>query len=172
MNTAQPTDIAGWCVMTDWQPIETAPKDGTWVLTIIKGYIPSVSHWNACYRKWLIVSPEDHGDETMEILTDGEYNPTHWMPLPAAPGVQAGNIWESDKMREFYAGSVRDAARYRWLRSNERGMANLSCVINDDCQPPYYELKCMKELDAAIDAAMGNAELKRGETTPTKTSDA
>ena len=48
-----------------------------------------------------------------------------------------------------------DQARYRWLRSGERGMSGLSAVINDDCQPPYYELKCEKELDAAIDAARG-----------------
>jgi len=50
--------------------------------------------------------------------------------------------------------SAKDAARYRWLRSNERGMANLSHVINDDLQPLYYELKCGGELDAAIDAAL------------------
>lgn len=48
----------------------------------------------------------------------------------------------------------KDAARYRWLRSNERGMANLTHIINDACSPPYFELKCTEELDAAIDAAI------------------
>lgn len=55
------------------------------------------------------------------------------------------------RLRAELAAAQKDAERYRWLRSPDRGMANLSTVINDDCQPPYYELKCGTELDAAID---------------------
>lgn len=60
--------------MADWQPIETAPKDGTLVLTI--GHpdtrIPSIFNFKG--KSW---GPE--------IFLDGGYYPTHWMPLPKPP---------------------------------------------------------------------------------------
>lgn len=61
---------------------------------------------------------------------------------------------ENARLREELAAAQVDAKRYRWLRSRERGMSGLSTVINDDCQPPYYELKCEAELDVAIDDAI------------------
>lgn len=50
-----------------------------------------------------------------------------------------------------------DAERYRWLRSANVGPARLVSLhhtVNDDCNPPYWELKHGGELDSAIDAAM------------------
>lgn len=70
---------------------------------------------------------------------------THWMPLPAAPGVQAENIWESNKMREFYVGAVRDAERYRWLRENH--------------VDSYLATGKLERLDDAIDEAMANGNV-------------
>ena len=59
-----------------WQPIETAPKDGT---DVIAGH-PDGS---IDVLSWLEVKNNRQG------WTDGEYFalswPTHWMPLPAAP---------------------------------------------------------------------------------------
>ena len=67
--------------MSEWQPIKTAPKDGSKILV----YLPpreksdgsgvwdavyTVSHWYAPGRYWW--------DHSMS-------KPTHWMPLPAPP---------------------------------------------------------------------------------------
>ena len=67
--------------MTTWQPIETAPKDGTGLLTY-PHYI--VTHWSVdeCRMssgagwagKW-----NEHTD-TFAVIT-----PTHWVPLPSPP---------------------------------------------------------------------------------------
>lgn len=74
--------------MTDgkWMPIETAPKDGTEILAW-DGMERVIAHWGygaewdyeaddmgATYGRW-----EDNWDGRMEP------QPTHWMPLPAAP---------------------------------------------------------------------------------------
>lgn len=72
----------------EWQPIESAPKDGTWILTIISGlwaggtpYLPAVVRWEKRYGEgWLSVEQEDNGEGPMH-----EFMPTHWMPLPAPP---------------------------------------------------------------------------------------
>lgn len=62
----------------NWQPIDTAPKDGTWVLLFgTPGVIPHVGRWL---------------DEGWRNSHYGEREPywrfsglTHWMPLPEAP---------------------------------------------------------------------------------------
>ncbi len=74
--------------VTQWQPIETAPKDGTRVLV----YPPtwpsktcSIAHYNddACARKRL---PYWKRDDDLGQKTRSRSNPpTHWIPLPAAP---------------------------------------------------------------------------------------
>jgi hypothetical protein len=62
-----------------WQPMETAPKDGTEILAY---WGPKVDGGDNCidttiWHEWKWTDPED---------TDTEYAaPTHWMPLPAAP---------------------------------------------------------------------------------------
>lgn len=78
--------------MSEWQPIETAPKDGTMVLLcsakkhLLMGvgrYVPikelggeSEHH----YERW-----QDSNGFFWQYLK----KPTHWMPLPTPPKVQA-----------------------------------------------------------------------------------
>ena len=70
--------------MNQWQPIETAPKDGTNIILFGEGKV-TVGGW---------VSAEDQGAEPGEeyLIAAGwwsidlaDNNPTHWMPLPDPP---------------------------------------------------------------------------------------
>ena len=57
--------------MSDWQPIDTAPKDGTEVLL----------WW---FRRH-VVGSYVAGGWTDESLGQYDVSPTHWMPLPEPP---------------------------------------------------------------------------------------
>lgn len=60
--------------MSEWQPIETAPKDGTDILVGFAGQDrpPVVVGW---FDDWLEY-------DSVNILKG---KPTHWMPLPEPP---------------------------------------------------------------------------------------
>ncbi len=68
----------------EWQPIETAPKDGTQFLALKIGFEPAIAHWES--DKWLHTTEEDHCEE---LCWDGArsvfYTPEVWMPLPKPP---------------------------------------------------------------------------------------
>jgi hypothetical protein len=87
--------------MTDWQPIETAPKDGTYIIAfepdedrawkpniaIVQWHLPTSQHFEPddedpdLYRK--IIKPVGSG-----FWVGGPWSPwhaTHWMPLPEPP---------------------------------------------------------------------------------------
>ena len=70
----------------EWQPIETAPKDGTVVLVWYNNGIKDHSPLSSHVRKaaWI--------DDAEFWQIDGvggniEHIPTHWMPLPNPPEV-------------------------------------------------------------------------------------
>ena len=61
-----------------WQPIETAPKDGTHFIGVVQGYVPSEAHWDDKNEVWI-----DDGEEVRNSdVTYGEWNLTHWIPMP------------------------------------------------------------------------------------------
>lgn len=86
----------------DWQPIETAPKDGTEIL-LWSGVEdrskdgPTIGHWATDEECAVYVGdcggecrcPEyDHNDPWWLSWDGGftaEHPPTHWMPLPPPP---------------------------------------------------------------------------------------
>jgi hypothetical protein len=76
--------------MTEWQPIETAPKDGTQIL-VCGTYSSDIAivRFREHDRDWRCVSD---GFDVIESQSDfgTEYRsfavPTHWMPLPSLPG--------------------------------------------------------------------------------------
>ena len=57
--------------MSDWQPMGTAPRDGTRVMVFLTKYGPFTAHWDS---KWHVA-----GAQHFDVI------PTHWMPLPAPP---------------------------------------------------------------------------------------
>lgn len=72
--------------MSEWKPIETAPKDGTQILL---GYFPEpiyegasthesqeVAFWHGIHQKWC---------GRVLLNAEGSFSPTHWMPLPEPP---------------------------------------------------------------------------------------
>jgi len=61
---------------SEWQPIETAPKDGTSVL-VVNGYWIITAHWHRS-QCWATCGP------TYEPIPYDEL-PTHWQPLPSPP---------------------------------------------------------------------------------------
>lgn len=74
-------------MVDEWQPIETAPKDGTHILL----YVPadSADHapeamvtgfWYALYSEWDLVMAWGYEAESQVY---GE--PSHWTPLPPPP---------------------------------------------------------------------------------------
>ena len=61
-----------------WQPIKTAPKDGTWVILFLDVIGRSIcAYYSEAAGKWV-------GTWCVR-LNERLYNPTHWMPLPAPP---------------------------------------------------------------------------------------
>ena len=81
-------------VAAGWQPIETAPKDGNFVL-VCSGLNVGVGLFSAWTRdeRGLVMGFEEDPDQDSyrdrwEWAASGEIDPepTHWMPLPAAPG--------------------------------------------------------------------------------------
>jgi hypothetical protein len=63
--------------VTDWQPIETAPKDGTRIIVANYTVVWSDVSW--------VKRPR--AGERWEHLTLGavHFAPTHWMPIPKPP---------------------------------------------------------------------------------------
>lgn len=70
----------------DWQPIETAPKDGTAVL----GFTPERAGYVAT-QSYEIIHWSGWGGGVWENVTG--YKPscrfTHWMPLPKPPAIRS-----------------------------------------------------------------------------------
>ncbi len=83
--------------MSEWQPIDSAPKDGTWVL-LIGGATDEfylLDEKPECVSRpvsafWM---PDDFSDDEgfwamahWDSAWRSRYEaPTHWMPLPASP---------------------------------------------------------------------------------------
>lgn len=72
----------------EWRTIDSAPKDGTSIITVVKGYLPAITE----YRTFdgvsrFCIDPETFmsDDHFHEYFFDVLYAPTHWMPLPDGP---------------------------------------------------------------------------------------
>jgi hypothetical protein len=66
----------------DWQPIETAPKDGRWMLAA--WHIPK-DDFGYCVSVVRYAGNSDWREKLGDGADDPVCLPTHWMPLPAPP---------------------------------------------------------------------------------------
>lgn len=83
--------------MVEWQPIETAPKDGTWILGINNRGNQSVIIWSIKAPHW---SGEGFADGWIHPFSSGRLSsfwngecgsvPTHWRTLPPPPASEGG----------------------------------------------------------------------------------
>lgn len=80
--------------MSEWKPIESAPRDGTEVIAYGTrrgdwGYTEDSKEWTGV--KWVAPSynPNGRWEETRAAprYSNG-FVPTHWMPLPPPPEVE------------------------------------------------------------------------------------
>lgn len=70
--------------LTGWQLIETAPKDGDYILAIGPGSrFPTVIAWNIWVGEWAD-GPAPPDMHPLRVVT---IKPTHWIPLPSPPVV-------------------------------------------------------------------------------------
>ena len=78
-GAAKDAEIERLRVATTWQPIETAPKDGTRVLLLdldqFIGWFQPSPFVNRTTGKWVKDAFDTYGDRVV-------LNPTHWLPLP------------------------------------------------------------------------------------------
>lgn len=75
--------------MSDWRPIETAPRDGTRVLVSFGARGVHAVAWeepaHSGFEIWC-VDDGKHGPYALRGYLDaGPTAPTHWMPLPPPP---------------------------------------------------------------------------------------
>lgn len=64
-----------------WQPIETAPKDGTEILVFVGGTI-IIGSWS----NGSVLRDEGWYDAEAGVkFVNGLLDPTHWQPLPSPP---------------------------------------------------------------------------------------
>ena len=74
----------------EWQPIETAPKNGTWILGLnLKNQDAEIVRWSS--KEDYINRSKEQGTSNWKYPTEGwscytySYaysNPTHWCPIP------------------------------------------------------------------------------------------
>lgn len=77
-DVPKPTHVEG----EEWQPIETAPKDGTWILVWGEDFdCPMSAQWSL-----LDINPNSTTFENGWVGYGYIFHDlTHWMPLPQAP---------------------------------------------------------------------------------------
>lgn len=71
---------------SQWQPIETAPKDGTWVLLLWP-----MTRTNVMVSGKYYISARDFEEMWLsQPSVESTHEPTHWMPLPSPPTQDGG----------------------------------------------------------------------------------
>jgi hypothetical protein len=165
--------------MADWQPIATAPKDGTvllgWIVAPQEPWsdgfeAPALIHWEPAFKSSIC-------DRKAGWVAQWRGEPTHWQPLPPAPGaglaqskqepadLRSKRSWQFNDGWQFFVcylidhceGEVvseemlgRTAAAF--LRDPKYGAAAVSqskqATPPEAAIPPGYRLVSLKKLGA------------------------
>lgn len=81
--------------MSDWQPIETAPKDGTPIIVAFHGHGED--------RVSIVSYSSGIGRHAWDYINSHDGQPQWWMPLPAPPHGMNGPHCECDGCIEKHA---------------------------------------------------------------------
>lgn len=90
MGECQECHGLGVIPVDEWQPIETAPKDGTHIL-VCSARKPYGAYWTFDQAPPTVVhyfnDPDEPGFYTSvnELAPEHPFNPTHWQALPVPP---------------------------------------------------------------------------------------
>ena len=88
--------------MNEWQPIETAPKDGTRILAFFALEENDEYYAQIVIIRWSYYKRWESADYGGEIDYEFDSQPTHWMPLPNPPikkGDSMSKTTKADKLR-------------------------------------------------------------------------
>lgn len=143
---------------TGWRDIATAPKDGC---TLLLGYFNSHGKWRTLRGQWMNddyiaenwEDPDDAEAGWYETAVEAEempncwrIHPTHWQPLPDAPGAHPAEQQEGDAAGEKDA-ALLQAMAAEWDRAR-RGV---------DSHMPIWDALCEAVGDDADGAGMRQA---------------
>ncbi len=73
--------------MTEWQPIETAPRDSSEVL-VFSNSVTATASFGVHHEKWLATWDGDLVYDSKSDIVE-VFDPTHWMPLPEKPKTES-----------------------------------------------------------------------------------
>ena len=77
--------------MSSWQPIETAPKDGTEIVGLrLRTKQARVCSWRDTRNYYHPVFGRCNTDTWWMDDTGEIFDPTHWQPLPEPPEMEGG----------------------------------------------------------------------------------
>jgi hypothetical protein len=70
-----------------WEPIETAPKDGTLIDVWVSEERVTDVRWMIMRQVegWYCWATNEHGESRLILVEKEHGTPTHWMPLPPPP---------------------------------------------------------------------------------------
>lgn len=96
--------------MSEWKPIETAPRDGTWFM-ICNAEDDFDSYEIGCYDPYYCWSYVEVGDGLYRHVREDEpayewrgfnnmHRATHWMPLPEPPNSSGERNTETQKDKQ------------------------------------------------------------------------
>lgn len=137
----QPAPIAGLEPVA-WQPIKTAPRDGTPILCFTPDYQSEFSDQSGIDVLWF------DGGAWLYNAVPVTFQPTHWMPLPASPNFSSSGYHTRAQLEAHAAEQVRPLveALKATLEEIERVEADVE-----------YSLPCGDKARAAIAKAEGSA---------------